>query len=670
MVSVRSSGPQMVGLGFPYQSIPSEGPVRPPPVRRAANLAQVRSFDAAQIRYGAPLDLAYSQDPSSSRGMCIADTAHDNQRAVSQDVQHLSSSNLATTVDGTFITYHANGGQQVPRFQVPSGSVSYSTTPTSSHQAIPMAISSLHTSVSAPELRSRQSTWSLDSQDSWSYAPANYEDHHDPSNNGTRDSHFPFAAVPPQAEAPPPGRPFNFLIEDPKTSRYHREKIPRSQADRESQRENIRLLKGSGGACLWCYRSKKRCGLSNPCLSCTSTRRKCIRSSVQLSLSGLQVGGSPPDVSMVPLKPPSSEALDMLNSLNTLVFTKMTAMKAVLNIRRSDDGALEMCTMYVDRRDMVFSNVSCSLDQLVAKASKHLRCVELAKLEEAYTFHPLIQTALSMTKLFMVTRCLATTHVYIRSLDVDPGRLMMLYILVVCCRELFEMSEGFSVELCEALRRKDVQDSLSDGKYLHPTTNLNPVWVASALYYRIVSGLLELRESPLMTKIFGCRASHLSRLWCTLWSILKSVPANNKTSSKDATGSALKDQIPVLPDSKFFDLAFWLGPLDCNDELPPVAVSKQHGDPFAGESYDMNSFLRDDCVESSVLSNAPQPVQALLPVCPSPKPVAIPLRESVAVDETPCMGMQQDIFADVLEPTPGTWDAVASFDSIYNENCR
>ncbi|KAJ5168371.1 uncharacterized protein N7482_003965 [Penicillium canariense] len=81
----------------------------------------------------------------------------------------------------------------------------------------------------------------------------------------------------PEQRSSSPDAQFPFIIEDPTNPQKHREKRVRTKEELESQKEGIRILKESGGACIRCYRSKKKCAPGTPCPPCASKRRKCIR---------------------------------------------------------------------------------------------------------------------------------------------------------------------------------------------------------------------------------------------------------------------------------------------------------------------------------------------------------------------------------------------------------
>lgn len=70
---------------------------------------------------------------------------------------------------------------------------------------------------------------------------------------------------------------YDFVMEDPTNPHGYREKRFRSRMELDKQKEEIRHLKEYGGACLSCYRSKKKCGPSTPCPPCLSNGRECVR---------------------------------------------------------------------------------------------------------------------------------------------------------------------------------------------------------------------------------------------------------------------------------------------------------------------------------------------------------------------------------------------------------
>ncbi|CAL5874759.1 uncharacterized protein PFLUO_LOCUS9060 [Penicillium psychrofluorescens] len=389
----------------------------------------------------------------------------------------------------------------------------------------------------------------------------------------------------------PAGSSLHVIIEDPRENpRGHRERRIRSEVDLEKQKENTRLLKMFGGACLWCYRSKKRCEPANTCRSCALNRRKCIRESSQLSLFGPTVElSADDDLAAFLLSPPSREALTTLRALANKILKQEPGLRVVINLRQTGDGHIQ--TWAIDLREAqtaVSSAWGHPVATFIADAHKYVWCTELVELEKAYHLHPLVQSAIAMARMFMTLRCLGQTKIHVSQFDVDIARLTLFYILVVCSRDLAEQSERFAGILCETLRRKDQHHVPGNGND-EETTPVSPIWAATALYYRVVSGLLDLHTCLSIAPIFNSFASHLDGVHSSLWSILKWISPSQEPCSKDSLTAALNDEIPVLPSREYFDVALWLGPSSL-EPFEPV-VFRRHADPFSETSYAMESFL-------------------------------------------------------------------------------
>lgn len=79
------------------------------------------------------------------------------------------------------------------------------------------------------------------------------------------------------SRAPSPECNLKIIFEDPPNSKSYSEKLIRTERERAQQKEDARRLKEIGGACISCYRSKKKCGLGNPCTLCKGSGKECVR---------------------------------------------------------------------------------------------------------------------------------------------------------------------------------------------------------------------------------------------------------------------------------------------------------------------------------------------------------------------------------------------------------
>lgn len=457
---------------------------------------------------------------------------------------------------------------------------------------------------------------------------------------------------------------YEFVAEDPTLPASRPDRRPRSKEERQEQKAGIRILRQFGGACLWCYRSKKKCGPANPCPPCLSNRRKCIRSPDQLHLISPIVISLGNDPSLGIVGPLSPSELGRLCRLGDEIFQRITRFHAVINFRphekgsRSKDPLLSTWITDVSQDDAVLSRRTRSaVDQFTSKLVKYVQCSEFAKLRDTYSDHPLAQTALKVATLFINICSTLKATVHVHPFDMDPGRLTMFVILVVCSQDLAEMSDNLAVDLCDALRRKDrgIMDRIS-GKRLrqrfsHP---LDPVWVATALYHRVVCGLLDFYSaSPAIRKIWGPVDEHLSDLRNSLWCVLKST-----YSSKGAIRDTLDEHIPSLSPTQSFDLAFWLGPISHSEFFDGPGIMRRPGDPFAESCWEMELFLSDELGQSS------------LPIAPeafvsNTEPVHT--RSSVQTSsESSKIPEALDNILDPFRPTP--WELMAPMDTVYTEN--
>ncbi|KAJ5815127.1 hypothetical protein N7474_006904 [Penicillium riverlandense] len=496
--------------------------------------------------------------------------------------------------------------------------------------------------VSMPDPIHRPYTWPMSSQDTWNCTVTdyNYAQHAFRSSTGGA-----------QEASPPAGSSLHVIFEDPRENpRGHRERRIRSKIDVEKQKENTRLLKMFGGACLWCYRSKKRCQPADTCRSCVLNLRKCIRESSQLSLFGPTVELSADDgLAAFLLSPPSREALTTLGFLSNKILKREPGLRVVINLRQTGDGQIQ--TWAIDLREAqtaVSSAWGHPAAGFIAEAHKYVWCAELVKLEKAYHLHPLVQSAIAMARMFMTLRCLGQTNVHVSHFDIDIARLTLFYVLVVCSRDLAEKSERFAGILCEILRGKDLHHESGSGKE-EETYAVSPIWAATALYYRVVSGLLDLHTCLSIAPIFNSFASHLDGVHSSLWSILKWISPSQEPCSKDSLTAVLNDEIPVLPSREYFDIALWLGPSSL-EPFEPV-VFRRHADPFSETSHAMESFL-DEAFTRPPVHLRPSPDNPASPR--KAKPAETNMPDDASANKPP--RMISPVRSEDFDPTnPDTW---------------
>ena len=348
--------------------------------------------------------------------------------------------------------------------------------------------------------------------------------------------------------------------------------------------------------------ARKKCDASLVCHPCRSGNRKCIRDSAQLSLLAPIVTTSN-GTSAVPQSLPSHETIAALNYLGATVFHRAEALTAVVNIRQQHAGNLHTWAMNLTRVDLTLpNNTKAAIDQFLAKAITCVQCPQLSRLENVYGSHPLVQEALRMAKLFLAVSGIAKTSIYTQPDDLGVARLTMLLVLVAGSQRLVEISQLFSVGLHDALRRKDLQDNYCDGQY-RPQINdpLHPLWVAYALYYRVISGLLGLEPNSPIANIFQSLEPHLDEAHKTTWSVINNLspcPRHLKRRPKQA----LREDIPVLSSASHFDLSVSTSiEARGNGFTPPMMLGRD--DPFSEPSYGVEALFDDPWTQPALSPN-------------------------------------------------------------------
>ncbi|KAJ5899689.1 hypothetical protein N7495_004433 [Penicillium taxi] len=417
-----------------------------------------------------------------------------------------------------------------------------------------------------------------------------------------------------------------FISEDPTNKTRYRERKLRSQLDIEQRKNDIRHLKEFGGACLWCHRSKKKCGAVYPCPSCVHHNRKCIRNSGELSLASLLVEPTK-DSSWAAFGLPLQAALDRFQEMGDRAFHRREFFNAVIHFGQRNASLLDKWNIELAHDDLDLSQlskvqISTALFQLAKKTKPHFHCSGLAQLENKYAYHPLVNAALKMARLVMTIGGLAKSQVHARVSDLDQGQVVVFLIFHVCFLDLTYMSNQFANDLCSVLRKKQSQDMCRFN--IHRTSShkdLNPVWVAIAIYFRVVSGCLDLQRTQVIAGLFGQLEEPLMNLRSTLLNTVKVVNIHKNASLKSMARHILKTQIPELPTNHhIFDLALSLVPTDSEDT---IASANLIPDPFAEDQYDLNTFLhgftelhvRPEVAQSvrTLVHSAPPEVSALKP---------------------------------------------------------
>ncbi|KAJ5597858.1 hypothetical protein N7537_007942 [Penicillium hordei] len=453
----------------------------------------------------------------------------------------------------------------------------------------------LQMSLSPRSLKSQPSTWPSSTNDSWSSVSP--ED----DRGETQLYAGPVHPSPYLKELYPDG----FIFWDPadpaKSDKIH-EKILLTQAELEQQREDTAALKRAGGSCMVCYRAKKKCGITTPCPPCSSKgNRICFRSWGDLCLIGPPTGNS-----LTILSFPSQEAKDNLQRMSEEVFNRMNAFKAVVNIRETYGGNCTAWHWTVTGSSITLSSkAECPVDDFLTGVTSALPLVDLVKFGDLYKHSELVWTALGMAKLFMAIQGLADARIRTSWFETTPGRLVLFYILILSFRKLAQMSQDFCPGLYIALCGKAKQNNKNRSR---KENEVDPAWIAAALYYRVVCGLQDLQKNAAVARIFGPFICYLTGVREKLEDILRHVSPKHGATGKSSCRAILGDVVPSFPSSPDVDMAFWLA----DSEEMSSSVFRRQDSPFSPPACKMHAFLADHFPRPGHMVNHVEPHDGVL----------------------------------------------------------
>ncbi|KAJ5758873.1 hypothetical protein N7520_006029 [Penicillium odoratum] len=432
--------------------------------------------------------------------------------------------------------------------------------------------------------------------------------------------------------------PFNtslqWIAEDPRSKQRHREKRVRTQLEIENRKEDIQKLKQFGGACLWCHRSKKKCDPAQNCELCRANKRRCIRSHSQLCLIG-QVEPSTKQNSIPYFGPPSQEALSAMRLMADNAFSDRPTVKVCLYIQHANGlKGLEMTKDDMDPRRTETQRLINDFNYLMSTCMQSL---DLETLSETYPGHLLVSPVIRMTRLYMIIRSLATTRIHLCSSDTNLAQLILLLVLIVSIQSLVRMSESFSIDLCEALRRRNTETTRPNQKRRQHkgTSNKSSLSVTMELYCKLVVGLLNLIESPVIALIFKHFDTQLLEVRDNLKGILASMNSIHSKRAKGAIKRGPDEEVPPFPPAQHFELAFRVESLDTNGYSESTRANDQCYIEVPEQAiHDVETFLQSGIDNLETFQN---------PLTKDPK--------SLVLDEAPTQSVSTETATDITSHT-------------------
>lgn len=368
------------------------------------------------------------------------------------------------------------------------------------------------------------------------------------------------------------------------------EKRCRDKAELDQQKEDAVALKRFGGSCIWCIRAKKKCEAVMSCKLCSANKRTCYRD--VFTFCG-RTSLRSPDL-------PSQRARRALEYTNHHAFEHFSQVTVTINI--VPHNQVPPWTWIATKRNTTWPNsLDCPSSSLVHKIVNRI-ATDLLEFEKTCGTHQLLHIAFHMAKVFTASQWLVQTRVTALSTDIIGGRPVILYLLVVYFRGLFETSGPFCEELFHALRKHQPRDK----------AQLDPLWVACALYYRIVQGMRDLQTNPLVASILGLNCS-LDGVCSAIEEILWTwIPRDGVTDTTEKK-KIFRDEIPTLQPNTETRMEFWQNVrYDKLELLPSIEIAQFLLDEFPEpppvplplemyEQYGRSSEI--DCIDPGLLDN-------------------------------------------------------------------
>jgi len=227
-------------------------------------------------------------------------------------------------------------------------------------------------------------------------------------------------------------------------------------------------------------------------------------------------------------------------------------------------------------------------------------------------------------------------------------------------------SNSFTLELCEALRRRNYERTNPAPKQQLPgSCSSNPASLATELYFQILEGLLGLTESPVVALIFKNVESHLQEVHATLKSILASINANHWKRAKKTAKRTTGGQITAIPSNRYFELNFWVEWVDTNGHIRPTTANEKGPAPEL-TSFGVGSLIQSGIDNLEPLKRSREEEQR--------SPILVDVAAQTASTETETAhasnteafnspSVESGIFDDILNSTP--WDWFAADDELY-----
>lgn len=174
----------------------------------------------------------------------------------------------------------------------------------------------------------------------------------------------------------------------------------------------------------------------------------------------------------------------------------------------------------------------------------------LIQYQTRFAGNGLVIKAIHLSKLFVAARWLAQARVLVMPNDTTLARPVVFFSLMHHLGAVFNLSTSLCHDLYDALRGTGTS---------RVNTDLDPTWIALAMYSQVADELQGLLRNPMIARILGPEYS-MDRLCATLRGILFSpwIPRLGLL-TQEAKEEAMKKEIPNLQMGVAADLEIWQG---------------------------------------------------------------------------------------------------------------
>jgi hypothetical protein len=407
----------------------------------------------------------------------------------------------------------------------------------------------------------------------------------------------------------------------------HRDR--RRQASDEEKRqkeEDSRLLKESGGACIWCYLNKKKCDPGRICAPCTSNKRGCFRDCSQLWLFVPVLEKSKKNIQFA--KDSTFQCTyDILDRLkNTSPSLQPSVSQVVANIRWSVPESRNLLAANISdlRLSSCGTTTTCLKDKLISITLADMQVPELNCLVIDTAKPSIVGNAGKMLKLLAAIVTLSRSRVHVPPANVGVARATMFFVLTVHAIALCDASAAFCSELCEIIRRKESHQEDTGAETAGNSQHVNPLWLAIGIYHEVIGGLISFQPGPLISNIFDNIKPRLGDIQFQIRHLLMSVPPYQgpdkgplKQSMVDGLLSSIVPKVPVLEGG--YDLAFWARSSETKGPIPTEASRQEMA--YDQLQYEMGCLLNEDFDIDMVGQNPSRQVPGPPPTHFRPDPV-------------------------------------------------